>query len=301
MVILFRRVYLAFSVIALAFVLSCGQSGTEEKIVKTYPDGQKQEVELYEWRGGEQHLLSKTGYYSSGAVQFNETYQEGLVISYESWWANGQPKVIRQYENGEQISEKSYDSDGVKFLTAEEIELIISGLAEYPGEPATPQDTVVMETSAGVIKLRLYTDVAPRHSNNFKRLANYGYYDSTTFHRVARGFVIQGGDILSRDALRSNDGSGSPGYTVPAEFNPRPHRKGILAMARGPNPNSASSQFYIALSTLPQLDNRYTVFGEVIEGLAVVDSIAAVEIDSGENPIQPQRIYRVRVGPSETP
>lgn len=299
--ILFRRVYLVFSVIVLALVLSCGQSGTEEKIVKTYPDGQKQEVELYEWRGGEQHLLSKTGYYSSGAVSFKETYQEGLVTLYQSWWSNGQPKVIREYENGEPISEKSNDSDGVEFLSDEEIELIISGLAEYPGEPATPQDTVVMETSAGVIKLRLYTDVAPRHSDNFKRLANYGYYDSTTFHRVERGFVIQGGDILSRDALRSNDGTGGPGYTIPAEFNPRPHRKGILGMARGSNPNSASSQFYIALRTLPQLDKLYTVFGEVIEGLAVVDSITAVEVDSRFNPIQPQRVYRIRVGPEEMP
>ncbi|MQY64842.1 MAG: peptidylprolyl isomerase [Calditrichaeota bacterium] len=158
-----------------------------------------------------------------------------------------------------------------------------------------------METSAGTIKLRLFIDVASGHSNNFKRLANFGYYDSTTFHRVIPGFVIQGGDLLSRDAQRANDGTGDPGYTIPAEFNPRPHRKGTLAMARSSDPNSASSQFYIALSRLPQLDNRYTVFGEIIEGMAVVDSIAAAETDSGDNPVQPQRIFRVRVGSSETP
>ncbi|UCH64281.1 MAG: peptidylprolyl isomerase [Fidelibacterota bacterium] len=158
-----------------------------------------------------------------------------------------------------------------------------------------------METSAGTIKLRLFTDVAPGHSNNFKRLANFGYYDSTTFHRVVPDFVIQGGDILSRDAKRANDGTGSPGYTIPAEFNPRPHRKGTLAMARSRDPNSAGSQFYIALSRLPQLDNQYSVFGEVIGGLAVVDSIATAATDSRDNPVQPQRIFRVRVGPSITP
>ncbi|MCK4579574.1 MAG: peptidylprolyl isomerase [Candidatus Marinimicrobia bacterium] len=152
-----------------------------------------------------------------------------------------------------------------------------------------------METSAGAIKLRLYTDVAPGHSNNFKKLANSGFYDSTTFHRIVPGFVIQGGDINSRDNNRQNDGSGSPGYNVDAEFNPRPHVKGTLAMARSQDPHSAGSQFYIALDRLTRLDNNYTVFGEVIEGLDVVDTIAGAARDKRDNPINPQRIYRVRV------
>jgi len=205
------------------------------------------------------------------------------------------------YEGGAIVSEVSYDSDGIRCLTGEEINLILRRLADYPGEPASPQDTVVMETSAGTIRLRLFTDVTPGHSNNFKRLANFGYYDSTTFHRVVPGFVIQGGDILSRDTQRANDGTGDPGYKISAEFNPRPHRKGTLAMARSRDPNSAGSQFYIALRRLPQLDNQYTVFGEVIDGIAIVDSMAAASTDSRGNPVQPQRILRVRVGKSETP
>ncbi len=273
----------------------------EEEILKTYPSGEKQEVARYEWKGGERHIVSRTGYHSNGAVSFKETYQEGSVTSYRSWWPSGQLRVVREYEGGAIVSEVSYDSDGIRCLTGTEIELIRSGLEEYPGEPATPEDTVVMETSAGTIKLRLFTDVAPGHSNNFKRLANFGYYDSTTFHRVVPGFVIQGGDILSRDTQRANDGTGDPGYKISAEFNPRPHRKGTLALARQRDPNSAGSQFYIALRRLPQLDNQYTVFGEVIDGIAIVDSMAAASTDSRGNPVQPQRILRVRVGKSETP
>ncbi len=293
--------YSVLAGLALVIICSCGGQ-PEEEILKTYPDGQKQEVARYEWKGGERLMVSRTGYHSNGTVSFKETYQEGSIISHRSWWPNGNLRLVRKYKGGAVASEQGYDSDGVRYLTDAEIDLIRSNLTKYTGEPATPEDTVVMETSAGTIKLRLFTDVAPGHSNNFKRLANFGYYDSTTFHRVMPGFVIQGGDILSRDAQRANDGTGSPGYTIPAEFNPRPHRKGTLAMARrSGDPNSASSQFYIALRRLPQLDNQYSVFGEVIEGMAVVDSIAAAETDSRNNPVQPQRIYRVRAGLSETP
>jgi len=281
-----------------ALICSCG-ADPDEEILKTYPDGRKQELARYEWKGGERHLVAKIGYYQNGAVSFEEKYLDDQVAGYRSWWPNGQLRAVRRYEDGVPVGEVSYDSDGARCLTGEEIDLLLSGLADYPGEPASPEDTVLMGTSAGTIKLRLFTDVAPGHCNNFKRLANFGYYDSTTFHRVVPGFVIQGGDILSRDVTRANDGSGGPGYTVPAEFNPRPHKKGSLAMARSQDPNSAGSQFYIALTRLPQLDNRYTVFGEVIDGLAVVDSIAAAETDSGDNPVQPQRILRVRIGPPE--
>ncbi|MFB0515557.1 MAG: peptidylprolyl isomerase [Candidatus Neomarinimicrobiota bacterium] len=284
----------------LALLWSCG-AGPDEEVLKTYPDGAKQEVVHYEGKGGDRQMVAKIGYYRTGAVSFEERYRDGQVVAYRSWWPNGQLRIVRQYENDAPVSEVNYDIDGVRHLTSAEIEVIRRELADYPGEPATPQDTVLMETSAGVIKLRLHTDVAPGHCNNFKRLANFGYYDSTTFHRVVPGFVIQGGDLLSRDAVRANDGTGGPGYTIPAEFNPRPHVKGSLAMARSQDPHSAGSQFYIALRKLPQLDNRYTVFGEVIEGLNVVDSIAAAATDSKENPVRPQRILRVRVSNSEIP
>ena len=294
-----RGPYLALLLAAASW--SCGQAGPDEDVLKRYPDGSKQEVDRYVSAGGERHLVAKIGYSQSGDVTFEERYAERKTVSYQSWWPNRNLKVVRTYSDGQMVAEVSYDRDGVQYISGEEVQAIIADLADYPGEPAAASDTVVMETSAGTITLRLFTDVAPGHSNNFKRLANAGFYDSTTFHRVVPNFVIQGGDILSRDAQRANDGQGNPGFTVPAEFNPRIHARGTLAMARSNDPNSAGSQFYIALSRLTQLDNRYTVFGEVISGLEAVDAIAAAARDSKDNPIDPQRIYRVRVGSQPSP
>jgi cyclophilin family peptidyl-prolyl cis-trans isomerase len=264
-------------------------------VLKSYPDGKPQEVAVYEWQAGERNLVQKNGYYQNGATSFVEKYRAGQLAEFRSWWRNGTLRHIRLFEDSILVRESSFDSDGVRQLAIADIDSVISKLTTYPGEPATAEDTVTMVTSAGTIKLRLFSDVAPVHCDNFKRLANFGFYDSTTFHRIVPGFVIQGGDIFSRDTQRANDGQGGPGYMIPAEFNPRPHRKGTLAMARSRDPNSAGSQFYIALKRLTQLDNRYTVFGEVIEGLAVVDSIAITPTDSRDTPLQPQRILRVRV------
>ena len=284
-------------------VLTWGcKTGPDEEILKTYPTGEKQEVAIYEGKGDDRQIVSRIGYYMNGTVSFEQTYDDsGRIATHRAWWPEGHIRAVREYKDGNLVHRESYDADGVRHLKPEEIGAIINVLRGYPGTPATSEDIAIMETSAGTIKLRLYPDVAPGHSDNFKRLANSGFYDSTTFHRVVPGFVIQGGDILSRDARRNNDGTGSPGYTVEAEFNPRVHKKGTLAMARSNDPNSAGSQFYIALTRLAQLDNRYTVFGEVVEGLEVVDAIAAVPRDSRDNPVKPQRIYRVRVGPPEAP
>jgi len=125
---------------------------------------------------------------------------------------------------------------------------------------------VTLDTDKGVIQLRLYPDVAPQHVNSFVFLSSEGFYDGLTFHRVEPGFVIQGGDP------RGN-GTGGPGYNVPAEFNERPHKEGALAMARSQSPNSAGSQFYITLAPTPFLDRQYTVFGEVTSGMDVVKKI----------------------------
>ena len=275
---------------------SCGSAGPDEDVLKSYPDGSKQEIARYVSKGGERHLVAKIGYHQDGSVLFEEKYQDRKPVSYQSWWPNGKRRVVRTFAEGAQAGETNYDSDGVRQLSRDEVKAIVDSLAAYVGEPATADNIVVMETSAGTIKLRLFTDVAPGHSDNFKRLANAGYYDGTTFHRVVPGFVIQGGDIFSRDTRRTNDGKGGPGYFIDAEFNPRIHVRGTLAMARSQDPNSAGSQFYIALARLGQLDNRYTVFGEVTDGLEVVDAIAAAPTDSRDNPIEPQRILRVRVG-----
>ena len=295
------RIWLVPALLIAATTWSCGQAGPDEEVLKTYPDGSKQEVARYESRGGERHLLAKIGYNQDSTLAFEEKFTDGKTVSYQSWWPNGTPRLVRTYTDGTVTGEDRYDSDGVRLIEADEIEAILADLANYEGEPAAASDTVFMETSAGLIKLRLFTDVAPGHSDNFKRLANAGFYDSTTFHRVVPNFVVQGGDILSRDAKRANDGQGNPGFTIPAEFNPRIHKRGTLAMARSSNPNSAGSQFYIALTRLPQLDNRYTVFGEVIDGLNAVDSIAATATDSKDNPLQPQRILSVRVEVRGTP
>ena len=142
----------------------------------------------------------------------------------------------------------------------------------------------VIETNLGTIVIQLFPDVAPGHVENFVKLAQDGFYDGTTFHRVIPGFMIQGGDPNSKDDDRSNDGQGGPGYTINAEFSDKPHKRGILSMARAQDPNSAGSQFFIVVADSNFLDGQYTVFGEVIEGMEVVDKIVNVEKDGNDNP-----------------
>lgn len=121
-------------------------------------------------------------------------------------------------------------------------------------------------TEHGDIVLTFFPDDAPRHAAAFVKLARAGFYDGLTFHRVEPGFVIQGG-------CPDGDGTGGPGYRLPAEFNKRPHKKGTLAMARSSEINSAGSQFYICLEDAPFLDGQYTVFGDTLEGLDVISKI----------------------------
>jgi cyclophilin family peptidyl-prolyl cis-trans isomerase len=135
----------------------------------------------------------------------------------------------------------------------------------------------------GEIVLEFYPDRAPNHVRNFKYLANTGFFDSTTFHRVIEGFVIQGGDPNSKDSDPSNDGLGGPGWSLNQEFNSTPHVKGILSMARYSDPNSAGSQFFICHGNPRQLDNQYTVFGNTIRGLDVVDTIANTPVGGPQN------------------
>ena len=171
-----------------------------------------------------------------------------------------------------------------KTLTAEEIKEVLEKVKNTPATPVEDNEIAIIETRFGTMKVEFFTDVAPNHSANFKRLTNSGYYSGTTFHRVIPGFVIQGGDILSRDNNKANDGTGGPGYTIDAEFNSIPHVKGILSMARAQDPNSAGSQFFICADNVSQLDNNYTVFGKVFEGLDVIDSIVNVARDNRDNP-----------------
>ena len=161
-----------------------------------------------------------------------------------------------------------------------------------------PEEYAVIDTEEGQIVLKFFPDVAPKHVESFKILARDGYFNGTSFHRIVPGFVIQGGDPNSKDGDRYNDGLGGRAgqyygigekdnpdtWMLPAEFNDRPHRRGTLSMARGSHENSAGSQFFICVGDQFQLDNKYTVFGEVIEGLDTVDRIVETLTPRKRNP-----------------
>ena len=161
-------------------------------------------------------------------------------------------------------------------------------------------EVAVISTNYGDMVVEFYPDVAPMHVESFVALANEQYFDGTTFHRVITDFVIQGGDPNSKLENRSLHGTGgragkffgigdendSSTWLIPQEFNSIPHEKGILSMARTNDPNSASSQFFVCHGDPSFLDNNYTVFGKVIQGLEVIDSIANIEKDMNDNPLE---------------
>lgn len=133
------------------------------------------------------------------------------------------------------------------------------------------KSTAIIETSKGVIKFKFYSADAPKTTERIVQLIQQGFYNGLNFHRVIPGFVIQGGDP-------KGDGTGGSGQKLAAEFNSRKHVEGAVAMARAQDPNSADSQFYICLGTHPHLDNQYTIFGQVTEGLDVVKSITMGDV-----------------------
>ena len=173
--------------------------------------------------------------------------------------------------------------------------ILLMALFAGVGCKLPPKDLAVIETKFGRIVFEFFPEVAPKHCESFKKLANEGFYDGTTFHRVIAGFMIQGGDPNSKDDDRRNDGTGNPGFTLAAEFNDKPHLRGTVSMARTSDPNSAGSQFFICVAPTPHLDRQYTVFGQVLEGLEVVDKIVAVRRDANNNPLESVRMQKVRV------
>jgi peptidyl-prolyl cis-trans isomerase B (cyclophilin B) len=144
----------------------------------------------------------------------------------------------------------------------------------------------IIQTKFGDITMRFFPDVAPNHVNNFIELAKKGFYNKTIFHRVIPGFMIQGGDPVSKSSERRMHGTGGPGYSLKAEFNKRSHKRGTLSMARSRHPDSAGSQFFICVVNAPHLDGKYTVFGEVTEGMSVTDKIVSQPKDRRDNPIE---------------
>jgi peptidyl-prolyl cis-trans isomerase B (cyclophilin B) len=157
-------------------------------------------------------------------------------------------------------------------------------------------EVAVIKTSEGEMVLEFWPDVAPGHVENFKKLARQGFYDGTCFHRVIKGFMIQGGDPLTKDeANKSRWGTGGPGYSIKAEFNDRPHVRGVLSMARANDPNSAGSQFFICHGDPRFLDGKYTAFGKLIKGDDVLEKIATTPTDAQDRPLKRIQVESIRI------
>jgi peptidyl-prolyl cis-trans isomerase B (cyclophilin B) len=163
----------------------------------------------------------------------------------------------------------------------------------YP--PSDPGPKAIVKTKFGDMHLKFYPDLAPKHVENFIKLANSGFYNGTIFHRVIPGFMIQGGDPNTKDSLKKEtygqggpkDEKGKP-ILLKAEFSDTPHKRGIVSMARADQPDTAGSQFFIVVEDSPFLDRKYTAFGEVIKGLGVADKI--VQLPRNDHDLPNERV-----------
>ncbi|MGH7233325.1 MAG: peptidylprolyl isomerase [Nitrospiraceae bacterium] len=145
----------------------------------------------------------------------------------------------------------------------------------------------VIKTKFGEIEIKFFPEKAPKHVENFMKLAKDSKYNGTIFHRVIPGFMIQGGDPNTKDSSKKElYGMGGPGYSVKAEFNDIPHKRGIVSMARSQDPDSAGSQFFVVVEDSRFLDHKYTAFGEVVKGLGVADKIVNQPRDARDNPLE---------------
>ena len=146
-------------------------------------------------------------------------------------------------------------------------------------------EVAIFHTNLGDIVISFFPEKAPKHVESFKKLVSEGFYDGTKFHRVIPGFMIQGGDPNSKSDNRGSHGTGGPGFQLKAEFNDIKHERGILSAARSSHPDSAGSQFFLMVAKSTHLDGQYTAYGEVIEGMDVVDKIVALKRDGRDNPV----------------
>jgi peptidyl-prolyl cis-trans isomerase B (cyclophilin B) len=161
------------------------------------------------------------------------------------------------------------------------------------------KEVAIINTTEGEMVLELWPDVAPKTVENFKTLARKGFYDGTCFHRVIKGFMIQGGDPQTKDpAQESRWGTGGPGHTVKAEFNARPHARGVISMARSNDPDSAGSQFFICHGDARFLDGKYTAFGKLIKGDDVLEKIATTPTHSPDRPNKRMGLESVKIAPA---
>ena len=167
-------------------------------------------------------------------------------------------------------------------------------------------EVAVIKTDSGDMVIEFWPDVAPKTVENFKKLAKQGFYDGTAFHRIMKGFMIQGGDPLTKDSsAEARWGTGDPGYKINAEFNDRSHQRGVLSMARSQDPNSAGSQFFICLGDASFLDRQYTAFGKLIKGDDVLTKLGDTEtvVPPGgrekSKPVQRQGVQSIKIVPAD--
>jgi peptidyl-prolyl cis-trans isomerase B (cyclophilin B) len=192
----------------------------------------------------------------------------------------------------------------INFLAAALV--VASANAEEKKPMNSTNEVAVIKTSEGEMIAEFWPDVAPNTVENFKKLARSGFYDGTAFHRIVKGFMIQGGDPLTKDpAKESRYGTGDPGYKIKAEFNDHSHERGVLSMARSNDPDSAGSQFFICLANVSRLDHQYTTFGKLIKGDDVLGKISDVEVTmsgSGERskPTKRVTVESIKIVPADS-
>lgn len=173
------------------------------------------------------------------------------------------------------------------------------------------KEVAVIKTSAGEMVIELWPDVAPKTVENFKTLAKKGFYDGTAFHRIIKGFMIQGGDPNTKDLkAESSYGGGDPGYSIPDEFNDRSHERGVISMANTGRPHSAGCQFFICLSGdyTGVLDHHYTAFGKVIKGDDVLGKLGDAEVVQNQyhpepapsKPVKRQSVESIKIVPADS-
>ncbi len=186
---------------------------------------------------------------------------------------------------------------GLALATAEETN---KATAKTETTPAA-KEVAVIKTSEGEMVVEFWSDVAPKTVENFKALAKKGFYDGTCFHRVIKGFMIQGGDPLTKDASKEAAwGTGDPGYKIKAEFNSRSHTRGVLSMARSNDPDSAGSQFFICHGAPTFLDHQYTAFGKLIKGDDVLEKIATTPTHPQDRPDKRMNVESVKIVPADS-
>lgn len=184
--------------------------------------------------------------------------------------------------------------------------LSLGAMALHAGDKKNADEVAVIKTTEGEMALGFWPDVAPNTVENFKKLAKQGFYDGTAFHRIIKGFMIQGGDPLTKDAGKEALwGTGGPGYQVKAEFNDKHHERGVISMARSSDPDSAGSQFFICNGDCAMLDHKYTAFGKLLKGDDVLDKIANTPVTAnagGEasKPVKLVKIESIKIVPASS-